>query len=142
MSVPPKDPLGTEKLSESSKLAWTHKALAMDHFRRFADLTIARNRDERVLFPHILFGLYVADKAGNKLSKADVCRLAEIDRATTGKKYIARLVDLELVSIRTTTDDRRKHFVVPTKKLIALVETQLLPRAAKLFLYLISPPRP
>ena len=90
MSVPPQDPLGTEQLSESSKLTWTHKALALDHFRRFADLTIARNRDERVLFPHILFGLYVADKAGNKLSKADVCRLAEIDRATTGTKNTLR----------------------------------------------------
>ena len=50
----------------------------------------------------------------------------DVDFSRTGPKYIAYLVELDLVAIeRKPSVDRRVDFVVPTKKLLELVDAEL-----------------
>jgi hypothetical protein len=65
----------------------------------------------------------------------------EVDTATTGPKHIARLVERGLVTIEDrSAEDLRKDFVLPTDRLITLVEAELY-EGASLFAYLMSSPR-
>jgi hypothetical protein len=65
----------------------------------------------------------------------------EVDTATTGPKHIARLVERGLVTIEDrSAEDLRKDFVLPTDRLITLVEAELY-EGASLFAYLMSPDR-
>jgi hypothetical protein len=116
----------------AQKVWFARSALTLLKWEWFAEAGIGRNRDERKLIPPLLFNLYLAHKAGKKLSKREACTLMHVDSSITGPKYIAYLADLNLIVIEDRPPiDRRKHFVVPTKELLALVEAELL-RAVKL----------
>jgi hypothetical protein len=113
-------------ITAAQKLWLARSALTLRKWQWFAGAGIGRNRDERQLIPTLLFGLYLAHKAGKKLSKVEACTLMHVDRSTTGPKYIAYLADLHLVVIEDRPEmDRRKDFVVPTKRLLKLVEAEL-----------------
>jgi hypothetical protein len=116
----------------AQKVWFARSALTLLKWEWFAGAGIGRNRDERKLIPPLLFNLYLAHKAGKKLSKREACKLMHVDSSRTGQKYIAYLADLHLIVIEDQSPvDRRKHFVVPTKELLTLVEAELL-RAVKL----------
>src|SRR5665213_2989865 len=111
---------------DTEKMRVARSALALLRWEWFAKAGIGRNRDERKLIPPLLFHLYLAHKAGKKLSKRDACKVMDVDFSRTGPKYIAYLVELDLVAIeRKPSVDRRVDFVVPTKKLLELVEAEL-----------------
>jgi hypothetical protein len=109
-------------------------------WRFFKGTGMCRTRDELSIMPRLFFELYLAHKAGEKLSKADCARVMKVDRAMTGPRYIARLVERGLVTIEDRPlEDLRKDFVLPTDRLITLVEAEF-HQAARLFAYLMSPP--
>ena len=138
MSVHPKRPRGSdESVSANDFLLQARKALTFTTWQWFEFSDVCRTRDERQLMPRLLFELYLAHKAGRKVSKTEACRMMKVDRAVTGPSYIARLVDRGLVEIQESpAEDRRKHLVVPTERLLQLVDAEL-PLVAKRLLFLI-----
>lgn len=122
----------------AEKLFLAQKALTLATWRWFANAGICRTRDEFELMPALLFELYLAHKAGKKLSKKECARAMRTDHAMTGPQYIARLAERGLVTIEDRpAEDRRKAFVLPTARLIELVEAEC-HQTASLFAYLIS----
>ena len=108
-------------------------ALALINWRWFPGCEIVCKRDEQLLIPPLLFGLYLARRRGKKITKAEACDLMRVDRATTGPKFIRALEADDLVSIeRHPKIDRRKDFLAPTKKLERLVEGELVRLARNL----------
>jgi hypothetical protein len=108
-------------------------ALALINWRWFPGCEIVRKRDEQLLIPPLLFGLYLARRRGKKITKAEACDLMRVDRATTGPKFIRALEADGLVSIERHPEiDKRKDFLAPTKKLERLVEGELVRLACNL----------
>lgn len=124
----------------AEKLQLAQKAMTLQRWQSNAIEGIGRNRDERRLIPPLLFGLFLAHKAGKKVSKGEACKLMGIAHAgPTAPKYFAYLADLDLITIEDRPrDDRRKDFVLPTPHTMELVETELR-RVASLLRYLITP---
>ncbi len=121
----------------AAKLRLAQSALTLTKWQWFAGAGIGRNRDERTIIPHLLLGLYLAHKAGKKLTKGEVCRCMHVDQSRTSPKYIRYLVQLGLVEIEARpAEDRRKDFVLPTARLLKIVEAEL-PRALGLMLAII-----
>jgi DNA-binding MarR family transcriptional regulator len=108
-------------------------ALALINWRWFPGCEIVRKRDEQLLIPPLLFGVYLAHRRGKKITKAEACDLMKVDRATTGPKFIRALEADGLVSIERHPEiDKRKAFLAPTKKLERLVERELVRLARNL----------
>ena len=101
-------------------------ALALLNWRWFPGCEVVCKRDQQLLIPPLLFGLYLARRRGKKITKAEACDLMGVDRATTGPKFIRALEADGLVSIERHPEiDKRKDFLAPTKKLERLVEGEL-----------------
>jgi DNA-binding MarR family transcriptional regulator len=111
---------------DSERILMARYALALINWRWFPKSDVVRKRDAQLLIPPLLFGLYLAHKQGKKITKVEACDLMGVDRATTGPKFIKALEAAELVRIEKHPDiDKRKTFLSPTKKLLALVEGEL-----------------
>jgi hypothetical protein len=103
------------------------------NWRWFPGCEIVDKRDEQVLIPPLLFGLYIARKLNKKITKGEASELMGVDRATTGPKFIKALEDDDLISIDTYPEiDRRKDYLTPTLKLERLVDAELLRLARNL----------
>jgi DNA-binding MarR family transcriptional regulator len=112
--------------SDNERVLMAQYALALINWRWFPGSEIVRKRDQQLLIPPLLFGLYLAHKRGKKITKAEACDLMGVDRATTGPKFIRALEAEGLVTIsRYPEVDKRKDFLTPTKKLRRLVEGEL-----------------
>jgi hypothetical protein len=139
MRVHPTSPRRSGNAAGSRKLFLAQKAMTLATWRWFADAGICRTRDEFQLMPPLLFELYLTHKAGKKLSKRECARVMKVDHATTGPNYIARLAERGFVTIEDRpADDLRKDFVLPTQRLLELVEAEC-HQTARLFAYLIAP---
>lgn len=112
--------------SDNERISIARYALALINWRWFPGCEVVRKRDEQLLIPPLLFGLYLAHKRGKKITKTEACDLMGVDRATTGPKFIRALKAAGLVSIvRHPEIDKRKDFLSPTKKMQRLVEGEL-----------------
>lgn len=63
----------------AQRVWFARAALTLLKWEWFAGAGIGRNRDERQLIPPLLFNLYLAHKAGKKLSKREACKLMHVD---------------------------------------------------------------
>jgi hypothetical protein len=127
MSVHPRSPRRSGSADVSRKLFLAQKAMTLATWRFFKGTGMYRTRDELSIMPRLFFELYLAHKAGE-------------NRAMTGPRYIARPVERGLVTIEDRPpEDLRKDFVLPTDRLITLVEAEF-HQAARLFAHLMSPP--
>jgi DNA-binding MarR family transcriptional regulator len=112
--------------SDRERILIAQYALALIAWRWFPGCEVVRTRDQQLLIPPLLFGLYLAHRRGKKITKAEACDLMGVDRATTGPKFIRALEADGLISIgRHPEIDKRKDFLSPTKKLHRLVESEL-----------------
>ena len=119
--------------SGDERILMAQYALAFLNWRWFPGCRVVRKRDEQLLIPPLLFGLYLARKRGKKITKAEACDLMGVDRATTGPKFIRALEADGLLNVDRHPDiDKRKDFLSPTKKLDQLVEGELLRLARNL----------
>ena len=117
----------------AERILMAQYALALINWRWFPGCEIVRKRDEQLLIPPLLFGVYLAHRRGKKITKAEACDLMRVDRATTGPKFIRALEADGLVGIeRHPKIDRRKAYLAPTKKLERLVEGELVRLARNL----------
>jgi DNA-binding MarR family transcriptional regulator len=127
--MPRREYEGSPPLKLTSDREWiliAQYALALIAWRWFPGCDVVRKRDQQLLIPRLLFGLYLARQRGKKITKAEACDLMGVDRATTGPKFIKALEAEGLISIgRHPEIDKRKDFLSPTKKLHRLVESEL-----------------
>ena len=126
---PPDYPPG----SEEEHMLIAQYALGIIKWRWFPGCEVVRKRDEQMLIPALLFGLYLARKRNKKISKGEACDLMGVDRATTGPKFIKALADDALIEIHSDPKiDKRKDFLTATVKLERLVEAELVRLARSL----------
>ncbi len=119
--------------SDDERVLLARYAITLMNWRWFPGCEVVDKRDEQALIPPLLFGLYIARKLKKKITKGEACELMEVDRATTGPKFIKALEDDDLISIDTYPEiDRRKDFLTPTLKLERLVESELVRLARNL----------
>jgi len=112
--------------SNNELISMAQYALALINWRWFPGCEVVRKRDQQLLIPPLLFGLYLAHKRGKKITKAEACDLMGVDRATTGPKFIKMLEADGLITIgRYPEIDKRKDFLTPTRKLQRQVEREL-----------------
>src|ERR1700704_3069101 len=119
--------------SDDERVLLARYAITLMNWRWFPGCEIVDKRDEQVLIPPLLFGLYIARKLNKKITKGEASELMGVDRATTGPKFIKALEDDDLISIDTYPEiDRRKDYLTPTLKLERLVDAELLRLARNL----------
>jgi hypothetical protein len=112
--------------ADNERILIAQYALALINWRWFPGCEIVHKRDQQLLIPPLLFGLYLAHKHGKKITKAEACDLMGVDRATTGPKFLKALEVGGLITIaKYPAIDKRKDFLTPTKKLLRQVEGEL-----------------
>jgi len=74
----------------------------------------------------LMFELYEVDKAGRSMTMGQACAAIPARHASTCKKYIEYAKSEKLVTYRRHPVDKRKVLIVPTTKLIELVENEIL----------------
>ena len=120
--------------SDDERILMAQYALALINWRWFPGNEVVRKRDQQLLIPPLLFGLYLAQKRGKKITKAEACDLMGVDRSTTGPSFIKALEADGLITIgRYPEIDKRKDFLTPTKKLQRQVESELMRLARNLW---------
>lgn len=122
-----RDELGPTPLSSAEERTLLARyALALIQWRWFPGCAVVRKRDEQLLIPPLLFGLYLAQRRDKKITKGEACDFMRVDRATTGPKFIRALEGAGLVKVERYPEiDKRKDFLAPTPKLEKLVEREL-----------------
>lgn len=73
----------------------------------------------------LLLKIFNLSVEGKRLTKSQACRLIPATQAATCIRYVNKVEQLGLVSFEDDKVDRRKTYVVPTEKLILMIEQKV-----------------